>query len=87
MEILDKILAKVKRKSTFNITVTDIKTRSCGNCEHFRRGVAGGKPETCMHYPTAQMIEVNNKVCKPNERELWSPKKHGVISRFFIWLF
>lgn len=87
MEVLDKLLAKLKCKpKTFQIHVTDIKTRSCGNCMHHRSRTSG-YAESCMHYPTAQLIEVNNKVCKPNEREHWSPKQYGVISRFFMWLF
>lgn len=87
MEVLDNLLKRIGVKKKYKSVVINISspvTKSCGNCDHYRREPGLDK---CMHYPAAHINEVNVKVCKPDERKLWSEKKHGMISRFFIWLF
>lgn len=87
MEALRKWWVSIKPKKKYKPVVINISspvTKSCGNCDHYKREPGFDK---CMHYPAADINEVNVKVCKPDERKLWSEKKYGLISRFFIWLF
>lgn len=84
-EFLSKLGIKKKPK-TFTLNITSVQTKSCGNCTHHRKD-HGQMRHLCMHYPETEITEVVNKVCSVTERQLWSEKKHGVISRFFKWLF
>ena len=87
MEVLNKLWDKVglkKKHKPVIIKISNPVMKSCGNCDHYKREPGLDK---CMHYPAASIHEVNLKVCKPEERPLWSEKRYGVISRFFIWLF
>lgn len=92
MEVLDQVLAKMGVKKKFKpvvINIIDIKTKSCGNCQHLKKPIAsrGQISHRCMHYPDANIIDVVNKICTTSERKLWTPKQDGVLTRFFHWLF
>lgn len=87
MEVLDNILKKMgaKKPKPVVINITDLSTKSCGNCNHYHR--TASLLDKCMHYPAACINEVNTKVCTPNERKYWAPKERGLFGRFFHWLF
>ena len=57
--------------------------KSCTNCNHLK----GRSPDNfCGQHPKATLFNVNERICRPGERLLWSPKL-GLLTRLSHWIF
>lgn len=89
MEVLNKLWNKVgvkKKPQGIVINISSVTTKSCGNCMHERKPASHSVHYTCAHYPNASMTEVINTVCTVKERQLWTERQFGLLTRFRKWL-